>query len=144
MDRENTSEFQNMTAQMKCNFILYVNDQERSTAFYKQVLRLDPTLNVPGMTEFKIGDGCVLGLMPEKGIKRLLGDALPDPANAEGVPRAEVYLTVDDPFEFHRRSIELGANELSPVEERNWGDIADYSLDLDGHVLVFARTTAPK
>lgn len=109
MDRDNTSEFQNMTAQMKCNFILYVKDQERSTAFYKQVLGFEPTLNVPGMTEFKLADGCVLGLMPEKGIKRLLGDALPDPANADGAPRAEVYLTVDDPFKFQRRSIEFGA-----------------------------------
>lgn len=127
---------------MKANFILYVKDQERSTAFYTKVLGLEPTLNVPGMTEFRIGDLCFLGLMPEKGIKRLLGDALPDPSGANGIPRAEIYLTVEDPFEFHRRSIQNGGRELSPVEERNWGDTAGYTIDPDGHVLVFARTAS--
>lgn len=127
---------------MKANFILYVKDQERSTAFYAKVLGYEPTLNVPGMTEFKLGEGCVLGLMPENGIKRLLGHALPDPAGANGIPRAEVYLTVDDPFEFHQRSIKNGGKELSPVDKRNWGDIAGYTIDLDGHVLVFARTVS--
>lgn len=127
---------------VKTNFILYVKNQDQSTAFYRKVLGFEPTLNVPGMTEFTFGEGCVLGLMPEKGIKRLLGEALPDPANANGVPRAEVYLTVDDPIEFHRRSIQHGGKELSPVEKRNWGDIAGYTMDLDGHVLVFARTAS--
>jgi predicted enzyme related to lactoylglutathione lyase len=122
-----------MIAQMKTNFILYVKDQDRSTAFYKQVLGFEPTLNVPGMTEFKLGDGCVLGLM---------GEALPDPASANGIPRAEIYLTVDDPSEFHRRSIQYGGKELSLVDKRNWGDIAGYTMDLDGHVLAFAKKCA--
>lgn len=124
---------------MRTIVILYVKDQDRSTAFYKQVLGFEPTLNDPGMTEFKLGEECFLGLMPEKGIKRLLGEALPDPASANGVPRAELYLSVDDPFEFHQRSIKHGGKELSPVVKRNWGDIAGYTMDHDGHVLVFAR-----
>lgn len=105
-----------MIAQLKTNFILYVKDQNRSTAFYRSVLGFEPTLNVPGMTEFKLGDSCVLGLMPEKGIKRLLGDAFPDPASANGIPRAELYLSVGDPFEFHQPSIKHGGKELSPVD----------------------------
>jgi hypothetical protein len=64
---------------MVCHFILYVRNQELSTQFYKQLLSQDPQLNVPGMTEFKLGENCILGLMPEKGIKRLLGDAIQDP-----------------------------------------------------------------
>jgi len=90
---------------MRTSIILYVKDQDRSTAFYKQVLGFEPTLNDPCMTEFKLGEGYFLGLMPEKGIKLLLAGALPDPAIAKGVPRAELYLSVDDPFEFHQRSI---------------------------------------
>ena len=126
----------------KCNTILYVRDQKRATMFYKTVLCMSPTLDVPGMTEFQISKDHVLGLMPEAGIKRLLGDRLPDPVSERTVPRAEIYLTVEDPERHHVLALENGANELSPFEKRNWGDFAAYSLDLDGHVLVFARSEA--
>lgn len=96
-----------------------------------------PRLDVPGMTEFELSPGCVLGLMPEKGIKRLL-PAMPDPEAGNGIPRAEVYLTVSDPELYHARALAAGARELSPMEPRGWGDKAAYSLDPDGHVLVFA------
>lgn len=33
-------------------FILYVNDQETSCKFYRQLFRKAPELHVPGMTEF--------------------------------------------------------------------------------------------
>ncbi|OGK07941.1 MAG: glyoxalase [Candidatus Riflebacteria bacterium GWC2_50_8] len=123
---------------MKANFILYVADQKLSTDFYAAVLARQPDLNVPGMTEFRISESCVLGLMPEAGIKRLLGESLPDPSAANGIPRAEVYLTVDGPQAYHQRAIENGARELSPLALRNWGDEVAYSLDPDGHVLCFA------
>ncbi|MDO8804082.1 MAG: VOC family protein [Elusimicrobiota bacterium] len=122
---------------MNINFILYVGDQARSREFYSIALGMAPRLDVPGMTEFDLGPGCVLGLMPEKGIKRLLPD-MPDPENGRGIPRAEVYLTVPDPAVYHARALAAGARELSPLGPRDWGDRAAYSLDLDGHVLVFA------
>jgi catechol 2,3-dioxygenase-like lactoylglutathione lyase family enzyme len=96
-----------------------------------------PRLDVPGMTEFELFDGCVLGLMPEKGIKSLL-PAMPDPETAGGIPRAEVYLTVPDPAAYHARALAAGAKELSPLAARDWGHEAAYSLDPDGHVLAFA------
>lgn len=123
---------------MRANFILYVQDQERSTRFYSSVLAMAPTLHVPGMTEFRLGEDAVLGLMPERGIRRLLGEALPDPSRAGGIPRAEVYLTVDDAEAHHGRALAAGARELSPMALRDWGDRAAYSLDPDGHVLAFA------
>lgn len=127
---------------MKTNVILYVLDQGASKRFYEAVLLSRPSLDVQGMTEFELNAETVLGLMPVAGIRRLLGETLPDPDTARGVPRAELYLTVDDPSEFHRRAILHGARELSPLLLRDWGDEAAYSLDLDGHVLVFARRTA--
>jgi uncharacterized glyoxalase superfamily protein PhnB len=108
-------------------------------SFYRRVLNLEPTLDVPGMTEFSLATECVLGLMPVAGIRRLLGDALPDPAAAAGIPRCEVYLRVDDPAAYHHRALEAGAIELSPLAPRDWGDEAAYSLDPDGHVIAFAR-----
>ena len=114
---------------MEALFILYVKDQQASRRFYAAVLLQEPSLDVPGMTAFRLLDGCVLGLMPEQGIKRLLGERLPDPATANGVPRAELYLLVDDPQACHRRALENGARELSPLAPRGWGDVAAYSLD---------------
>ena len=32
-----------------------------------------------------------------------------------------------------------GAAELDGLVKRDWGDVAAYSLDPDGHVLAFAR-----
>ena len=122
---------------MKINLILYVKDQARSREFYSLVLGTVPRLDVPGMTEFELAQGCILGLMPEKGIKRFL-PAMPDPETGNGIPRAEVYLTVTDPAAFHARALAAGAKELSPLAPRDWGDKAAYSLDPDGHVLAFA------
>ena len=120
------------------HFILYVKDQEKSKEFYSTVLDQTPSLHVPGMTEFRINSSTVLGLMPEKGIQKLLGDKLPNPEQAHGIPRTEVYLEVDRPSLFHERSIKAGGKELSKLEERGWGATVAYSMDPDGHVLAFA------
>ena len=127
-----------MTA-MRAHFILYVRDQGRSARFYEEVLGCKPALDVPGMTEFALDGECVLGLMPEEGIQRLLGGKLPALEGARGGPRAEVYLLVDDPRSFHARALGRGARELSALAVRDWGHETAYSLDPDGHVLAFAR-----
>jgi len=119
-------------------FVLYVADQERAAEFYGRTLDRSPRLHVPGMTEFSLGAGCALGLMPEAGIRRLLGDALPDPAAASGIPRAELYLFVADPEACLRRALDAGATLLDEVAPRDWGDRVGYCLDPDGHVLAFA------
>jgi len=124
---------------IQTNFILYVADQERAKAFYAQVLAREPRLHVPGMTEFDLGAGAVLGLMPERGIRRLLGDEhFPD---APPTPRAELYLLVDDPQAYLDRAKAAGALELSPLLPRDWGHTAAYCLDPDRHVLAFAVVT---
>jgi catechol 2,3-dioxygenase-like lactoylglutathione lyase family enzyme len=120
------------------HFIFYVADQQRSTAFYAHVLGMAPRLQVPGMTEFALPGGGVLGLMPIEGIRKLLGAALPDPGAAGGAPRAELYLLLPEPAACHARALEAGARELSPMLARDWGHVAAYCLDPDGHVLAFA------
>lgn len=126
---------------MICNFILYVRDQEASARFYRSVLKQEPQLDVPGMTEFRLSSGCVLGLMPEKGIKRLLGTSIEDPEKTNGIARVEVYLTVESPEIFLERAMGAGGRLLSPLEPRNWGDTAGYVADPDGHVVAFASRT---
>lgn len=128
---------------MKAHLIFYVSDQKASAKFYERVLAIKPQLDVPGMTEFRLGEDAVLGLMPSAGIQRLLGAKLPDPARAAGIPRAELYLLTDDPGSYHRRALDNGATELSALSPRDWGHEAAYSLDPDGHVLAFAKPRIP-
>ncbi len=123
----------------KCHLILYVKDQDASTTFYAMVLQKQPDLHVPGMTEFTLSANTVLGLMPETSIVRLLGSKLPDPSTAQGIPRAELYLVVDDPQSYHGRATMAGALNISELAPRDWGHEVAYCLDLDGHVLAFAR-----
>src|SRR5512140_3105631 len=121
------------------HFVLYVADQDRSTRFYSSILAIEPRLFVPGMTEFELRNGCILGLMPERGIKRLLGDAITDPAECHGVPRAEVYFIVDDAAASHQRALDAGARELSAPAARDWGHVVGYCADPDGHVVAFGQ-----
>jgi uncharacterized protein len=126
---------------MKPYLNLYVAEQERSKAFYTAVLACEPQLHVPGMTEFVLPTGAVLGLVTEAAIKSLLGPGLPDPALARGIPRAELYLLVQQPADYHARALQNGARELSALGPRRWGHTAAYCLDPDGHVLAFACRT---
>ena len=52
-------------------FILYVADQARARDFYRRVLAAEPVLDVPGMTEFDLGEA-TLGLMPAADMEALL------------------------------------------------------------------------
>ena len=61
---------------MQAEFILYVQDQQRSRDLYRVLLDREPVLDVPGMTEFDLG-GCKLGLMPASGIARIMATAVP-------------------------------------------------------------------
>ncbi len=119
-------------------FILYVKDQALSCDFYRKLLRCEPVLNVPGMTEFRLGEHCKLGLMPEKGIAKLLGDKLPHPETGNGIPRSEIYLSCDDADEAYQHALSCGATLLSITEQRDWGDRVCYFSDPDGHVIAFA------
>lgn len=122
---------------MKTHFILYVADQTASTAFYSVVLALEPQLNVPGMTEFGLGKDTILGVMPLTSASRLLGQEL----RSTNEPRAEIYLMVDEPTDFHARALAAGAKEISPFLARDWGHSAAYSIDNDGNVIAFACLT---
>lgn len=121
-------------------FILYIADQKLSREFYKHLLKLNPSLDEPGMTEFTLPGGAKLGLMPEKNIARILGDGVPGPASGRGIPRCEIYLRVDNPKLHLNRALAAGAKLLSPLQPRGWGDEAAYVADPDGHVIALART----
>lgn len=125
-------------------FILYVADQARSTAFYRAVLGVDPMLEVPGMTEFGLGAGAKLGLMPEQGIARIISGPMPHPAQGHGVPRCELYLMVDHPDQAVQRALGAGARLVDPAKDRDWGHRVAYLADPDAHVLALAAPVRGK
>jgi hypothetical protein len=120
----------------KFYFVLYVHDQHASRAFFAGVLGNEPTLDVPGMTEFTLAESTVIGLMPERGIARLLGLDVDEVFRS--AIRGEIYLVVPQPEEYHRRALAGGAKELSALAPRDWGDQVAYSLEPNGYVLAFA------
>lgn len=126
---------------MNCMIILYVKNQKHTTEFYSKVLNLIPTLDVPGMTEFTLLSGQKIGFMPEKGIQKIINHKEFHAEYQNRISRAELYLLVDEPQKYHLRSIELGGIELQPLQIMPWGDEAAYSMDADGHILVFSKTS---
>ncbi|MEZ4744366.1 MAG: VOC family protein [Bdellovibrionota bacterium] len=127
---------------MIAHTIIYVKNQSKSKEFYSKILGVEPKLDVPGMTEFQLSESHILGLMPEKDIKKLLGPKLPDPVKSNGQSRVELYLRVHNPDQYFETAINSGATELSPILERDWGDYAGYVLDPDGHVIAFATNNS--
>lgn len=123
-------------------FILYVTDQSRSTAFYAQLLGTPPTLDVPGMTEFALGPGCKLGLMPENGIARIISGPMRHPSEGSGIPRCELYLVVSDLEVAVQRATSAGASLVNAASDRDWGHRVAYFADPDGHVIALAARTS--
>lgn len=124
---------------MQTQFILYVANQEKSKCFYEQLLNIKPSLHVLGMTEFQLSESTKLGLMPENGIAKILGNSTPHPNTGNGIPRCELYLKVKNANEYLERGIQLGAKMISPLQQRDWGDKVGYITDADGHVIAFAE-----
>ncbi|MGZ3863998.1 MAG: VOC family protein [Bacteroidia bacterium] len=119
--------------------ILYVEDQQRSTLFYKNLLKQEPSLNVPGMTEFNLNPQCKLGLMTNNGIAKILANKTPHPATGNGIPRCELYLYTDDIAAQYENTIACGAVLIDNISQRDWGDKVCYFADPDGHIIAFAQ-----
>jgi uncharacterized glyoxalase superfamily protein PhnB len=127
--------------ELNAEFILYVADQKVSRDFYSQILLIEPELDVPGMTEFRLSNTNKLGLMPIEGIKKILGEKIADQDTAAGIPRSELYLLSENAGDLCSRAIAAGAVEISPLLKRSWGDKAAYYSDPDGHIIAFAESS---
>ena len=122
---------------MQVQFILYVNNQDKSTAFYTELLGKKPVLNVPGMTEFELNSQTKLGLMPNTGIAKLFSDEIALPEKGTGIPRCELYIEVEDVDKCYDKALQLGARSINAPQKRDWGDYVGYVMDRDGHIIAF-------
>ncbi len=123
----------------KFEIILYCKDQQKSRDFYSKILNQAPILDLSGMTEFQLTSEVKLGLMPESGIVKILGNKTPNPDLGNGIPRCELYIYVENPDASFINAINFGAKEVSKAELRDWGDIVSYVSDIDGHIVAFAK-----
>ncbi|MEA4995401.1 MAG: lactoylglutathione lyase [Petrimonas sp.] len=120
-------------------FIIYVENQKRSTNFYRELLLQEPSLEVPGMTEFELSPTLKLGIMPENGIAKIIGEKTPHPANGRGIPRCEIYIVLENLLPSYERAKNLGVVMVSDVAVRDWGHKVCYFCDPDGHIVAFAE-----
>lgn len=119
--------------------ILYVSDQEASTAFYSRLFAREPSLHVPGMTEFLLNPYCKIGLMSIAGIEKIIQNKLSSPRQAVGIPRCELYLYVEEIDHVYHHALDLGIMLISPLQDRDWGDRVCYFSDPEAHVIAFAK-----
>ncbi len=76
--------------------------------------------------------------MPNSGIAKILAGKTPPPESGTGIPRCELYLYVDDIEAALKNIHDNQIAVISGLQERNWGDMAFYFADPDGHIIAFA------
>jgi predicted enzyme related to lactoylglutathione lyase len=103
---------------------------ERSRAFYESVFALGADETVPTRLYFHCGD--VIVALIDWGIESS-GPFQPTPDN--------LYFATDELDAVYARAVAAGARQVSPIEERPWGERSFYCLDLDGNRLCFVDET---
>ena len=104
----------------------YAADLEAATAWYAEVLGVEPYFHRPGYVEFRVGD-----FQHELGII----DAQYRPTSSD-VPAGEIiYWAVDDVPAAHDRLLALGATSYQPLMERGPGFTTASVVDPFGNIL---------
>ncbi len=113
--------------------ILYVDDLDRSIAFYRDVIGVPFKLRGEGYAEFAL-EGTKLGLFERSRLPNLIGreGGLPGPT-------AEILFVVADVDAEADRLGRAGASILTGPVDRPWGHRTLHVQDPDGHVVELAQ-----
>jgi len=107
--------------------ILPVSDIERATAFYQRLLGLPGKRVSSGRHYFDCGGTILACFDPRADTDKF--DLGPNPDH--------IYFAVEDLERVHAKALEVGAEILSPVGVRPWGDRSFYLKDPFGNKLCF-------
>ena len=116
--------------------ILFVEDLERSLAFYKDILGMTVRHRAEGYAELAV-EGPKFALLERWRLPALVGESesgLPPPGTHEG----EVAFLVQDVDEVYARLRSRGVAFVSAPEDRPWGQRTAYFRDPDGHLIELA------
>lgn len=116
--------------------ILWVNNIERSVAYYREKLGFDLRMAMNGpdgaMVHASVSNGTVSLMLGYK-------DGVPaDPARSGG--GAELYINTDDVDALYRQALNAGTAITNEIADQYWGDRTFTVTDPDGYVLTFAQT----
>lgn len=116
--------------------ILWVNNIERSVAYYREKLGFDLRMAMNGpdgsMVHAAVSNGAVTLMLGYK-------DGIPaDPATSGG--GAELYANTDDVDALYQRALSAGTPITTEIADQYWGDRTFTVRDPDGYVLTFAQT----
>jgi predicted enzyme related to lactoylglutathione lyase len=103
---------------------------DRSRTFYEHVLALDADDTVPSRLYFHC-DGVIMALIDWTVEGRGPFRSTPD----------DLYFATGELDSVHARAQAAGARNLSPIEQRPWGERSFYCLDPDDNRLCFVDDT---
>lgn len=118
--------------------ILAVSDLQRSSSFYDQAFTWSKIVDTPVYIEYLLPNKIRVGLYDCKGFSRNT-DRIAQLTETGRTSSTEIYLYCTDLKNSIRQIADAGAETLSPLIERDWGDRAAYFSDPDGNVIVLAE-----
>jgi lactoylglutathione lyase len=116
--------------------IHFVEDLERSLAFYTDILEMTVRHRAEGYAELAV-EGPKFALLERWRLPALVGESesgLPPPGTHEG----EVAFLVQDVDEVYARLCGRGVAFVCAPEDRPWGQRTAYFRDPDGHLIELA------
>lgn len=109
----------------------YATSHEKAIKWYSELLGMEPYFNVPGYSEFRIGDyEHELGIIDSKYAPK---DYSPNPSGAI------IFWHVDDLQAALELLISMGAKEYEPVTDRTEGFVTASVVDPFGNILGIMR-----
>jgi catechol 2,3-dioxygenase-like lactoylglutathione lyase family enzyme len=119
--------------------ILAVSDVVAARRFYQHAFGWEPVVEVPVYVELRSPAGMRLGLYQRASFALNPGTTAPQVTPAGAVTGTELYFRTARPEPVIQRLLDVGAEVLSDLADREWGDRAAYLRDPDGNVVVVAQ-----
>ncbi len=122
--------------------IFATSDLEGALRFYSAAFGWRQLVDTPVYAELALPEGTRLGLYEREAFAATTKQE-PLQASEGAITATELYFYVDDIDATMAQLSAAGAQVLSSLAERSWGDEAAYFTDLDGNVIVIARRLEP-
>jgi predicted enzyme related to lactoylglutathione lyase len=117
--------------------ILAVDDLEKSKEFWSTIFEWEITVDVPVYKEFQQSNGQRLGIYKRENFALNVGKMPHKTPNGE-LTSVELYFHSYNPEKILKRAEKIGAEILSPISLREWGDEVGYFCGPEGVVIAVA------